>query len=259
MGEMKMASTTQDEFYRTFLAVSGQQTSVIGDTNTMLADVIAQLQEVRSSVPIAVAATKTQTTTQAASTDSGITAGSVVSTVLKSGFGLAPLISGLVGLFSGGDASTPPPLVKYALPAAIDFQAAESGGRVSSLEYDQMGMPRSYAEAAASGIANDVVSGQSTGLTYDQMGMPRNYAGTALGGGARVSGGAYDQMGIPPRYTPAAGGAASVPGTGAAPQITVNVQAMDARSFLDRSNDIAAAVRDAMLNLNAINDVVNEL
>jgi hypothetical protein len=37
------------------------------------------------------------------------------------------------------------------------------------------------------------------------------------------------------------------------------VQAMDARSFLDRSNDIAAAVRDAMLNMNAINDVVNEL
>ena len=43
------------------------------------------------------------------------------------------------------------------------------------------------------------------------------------------------------------------------PQITVNVQAMDARSFLDRSSDIALAVRDAMLNLNSINDVVNEL
>ena len=48
-------------------------------------------------------------------------------------------------------------------------------------------------------------------------------------------------------------------GSGAAPQITVNVQAMDARSFMDRSNDIALAVRDAMLNLNSINDVVNEL
>ena len=47
--------------------------------------------------------------------------------------------------------------------------------------------------------------------------------------------------------------------TAPAPQITVNVQAMDARSFLDRSNDIALAVRDAMLNLNSINDVVNEL
>ena len=29
--------------------------------------------------------------------------------------------------------------------------------------------------------------------------------------------------------------------------------------FMDRSGDIALAVQDAMLNLNAINDVVNEL
>ena len=284
-----MASTTQDELYQTFLAVSGQQTSAIGDTNAMLADVIAQLQEVRSSVPEAASASKTQTTTQATSTDSGSTVGSVVSTVLKSGFGLAPLISGLVSLFSGGDATTPPPLVKYALPAAVDFQAEESSGQVSSLNYDQTGMPRSYAEAAASGAAsgdangqssgltNDPmgiprnyaetalsegaspdVNGQSTGLTYEQMGIPRNYAETALSGGASadVNGQSSGQTGIPSSYTPAAG---SVPATGAAPQITVNVQAMDARSFLDRSNDIAAAVRDAMLNMNSINDVVNEL
>ena len=199
-----MASTAEDELYRTFLAVSGQQTSAMGDTNAMLADVIARLQEVRNGVPAPVAASKTQTTTQAASTDGGITAASVISTVFKSGFGLAPLISGLVGLFSGGEAAAPAPLVKYALPAAVDFQAAESGGR-------------------------------TTGLYYDQMGMPRMYG------------------------SPAASAAASVPVTAAAPQITVNVQAMDARSFLDRSNDIALAVRDAMLNLNAINDVVNEL
>ena len=57
----------------------------------------------------------------------------------------------------------------------------------------------------------------------------------------------------------AASGCARATVSGAAPQITVNVQAMDARSFMDRSNDIALAVRDAMLNLNAINDVVNEL
>jgi hypothetical protein len=48
-------------------------------------------------------------------------------------------------------------------------------------------------------------------------------------------------------------------GTQTGPQITVNVQAMDARSFLDHSTEIAAAVRDAMLNSSSINDVVNEL
>src|ERR1035441_6733638 len=143
------------------------QPEAIGDTNAILADVIAQLQEVRSSVPEAASASKTQTTTQATSTDSGSTVGSVVSTVLKSGFGLAPLISGLVSLFSGGDATTPPPLVKYALPAAVDFQAEESSGQVSSLDYDQTGMPRSYAEAAASGTASGDANGQSSDLTSD--------------------------------------------------------------------------------------------
>ena len=53
----------------------------------------------------------------------------MASTVLKSGFGLAPLIGGLVSLFSGGESEAPPPLVKYAMPAAIDFQAAREQGR----------------------------------------------------------------------------------------------------------------------------------
>ena len=215
-----MASTTQDELYQTFLAVSGQQTSALGDATAMLADVIAQVNELESSNPAPVAASKTQTTTQTSSGDSGSTLGSVASTVLESGFGLAPLISGLVSLFSGGDTAAPAPLVKYALPAAADFQAAESQGQVTGLDYDQTGMPRSYAPAAASGGA----SGAATGTTNG-----------------------------------AASGSASGTGNGAAPQITVNVQAMDARSFMDRSSDIAAAVRDAMLNLNAINDVVNDL
>jgi hypothetical protein len=43
------------------------------------------------------------------------------------------------------------------------------------------------------------------------------------------------------------------------PQITVNVSAMDSQSFMDRSNDIASAVREAMLNMHPINNVVSEL
>ncbi len=42
-------------------------------------------------------------------------------------------------------------------------------------------------------------------------------------------------------------------------QITIQVQAMDSRSFLDHSEEIARAVRDAMLNSHALNDVVNDL
>jgi hypothetical protein len=41
--------------------------------------------------------------------------------------------------------------------------------------------------------------------------------------------------------------------------ITLNINALDSRSIMDRSDDIARAVRDAMLNSHALNDVVNDL
>jgi hypothetical protein len=123
---------------------------------------------------------------------------SVASKVFTSGFGLVSLFGGLFDLFGGGGQQEPPPLVKYALPPRLDFQAAETANGLVNADYDQSGMPRTDASGA---------------------------------GGNSTSG----------------------------PAITVNVQALDARSFLDRSSDIAAAVRDAMLNLNSINDVVNDL
>ena len=43
------------------------------------------------------------------------------------------------------------------------------------------------------------------------------------------------------------------------PQITVQVQAMDSQSFLDHSNDIAMAVRQAMLETSVLNDVIREV
>lgn len=43
------------------------------------------------------------------------------------------------------------------------------------------------------------------------------------------------------------------------PQVTVQVRAMDSRSFIDHSHEIAAAVRHAMLNMHSVNDVVNDL
>ncbi|MEO8049695.1 MAG: hypothetical protein ABI833_04700 [Acidobacteriota bacterium] len=44
-----------------------------------------------------------------------------------------------------------------------------------------------------------------------------------------------------------------------APQITVQVHAMDSQSFLDHSGDIALAVRQAMLQSNVLNDVIREV
>ncbi len=42
-------------------------------------------------------------------------------------------------------------------------------------------------------------------------------------------------------------------------QVIVQVNAMDSQSFMDRSSDIARAVREAMLNMHPINDVINEI
>ena len=41
--------------------------------------------------------------------------------------------------------------------------------------------------------------------------------------------------------------------------VTVTVQAMDSQSFLDRSHDIAMAIRRAMLETTVLNDVIREV
>jgi hypothetical protein len=46
---------------------------------------------------------------------------------------------------------------------------------------------------------------------------------------------------------------------GAAPQVTIQVNAMDSQSFLDHSDDIAMAVKQAILNSNSLNDVISGL
>lgn len=56
-----------------------------------------------------------------------------------------------------------------------------------------------------------------------------------------------------PRAVPTSSGSSSAAGT---TQITVQVQAMDSQSFLDHSDDIAQAVRQAMLQSTTLNDVI---
>jgi hypothetical protein len=77
-----------------------------------------------------------------------------------------------------------------------------------------------------------------------------------VNGGVSESGGQAFAVDNPqgglPRPAPT-GGQASAPA-----QITVQVQAMDSQSFLDHSNDIAQAVRQAMLQSSVLNDVVRE-
>jgi hypothetical protein len=124
--------------------------------------------------------------------ESGRSAKGTVLQWLPASFALSPLLSGLLRLFGGGGADKePPPLVRFALPAARNVMA---------------------------GISAEV--GHAFEVDYGQGGVPRPVM---------------------------------------APQVTVQVQAMDSRSFLDHRQDIALAVRQAMLESGVLNDVVREV
>ena len=222
-----MASTTHDKLYQTFVAVAGQQDSNPGgaldsgeETAASLSDTVKQLSELQGSSAAQAASGSSSTSNASTTSSGGISAESIVSTVLESGLGMVPLVVGLLGLFGGGGTPAPPTLEKYAMPERQYFEGADTGSDVSGADYDQMGMPRAYRAAPD-------------------------------GGSAQTSGSASPGS--------SGSGAPSGPSGAGATQITVNVQAMDSQSFLDHSNEIAQAVRAAMLNSNSINDVVNNL
>ena len=123
------------------------------------------------------------------------TIGGALGGVLSGGFGLEPLISGLVGIFGGvSDSSALPILPTYVppLPIHLDAGFSEAGGGPFAIDAGQGGAPREIANASA-------------------------------------------------------------------PQITIQVNAMDSKSFLDHSQDIAMAVRQAMLETTMLNDVIREV
>ena len=124
----------------------------------------------------------------------GLTDGGGLGSILRSGFGLAPLAGLFAGLFRGRDREEPPVFETFTPPEPIRLEA---------------GLTRA-------GGLQEVVLG--------------------TGGEAR-----------------------GVESRAAAPQVVVNVSAMDSQSFLTRSHDIARAVRDAMLHMDPLNDVIGEL
>lgn len=150
---------------------------------------------------------------------------SILSSIFGAGFGISPLVSGIVKLFSGGDGTTTP-TDEYEKPQSVSF----TGG---------------YAGASRGGIyALDYAAG-------DRLRLMREAATEGAG--------ALDQPRSPATSGLEVSALAAQPASGAATHITVQVQAMDSRSFLDHSEDITRAVRQAMLNSNGINDVITEL
>ncbi len=187
-----MPTSIDELLLNSFTEIASGGTSGAGDVSRLTDGLVDAMRTAVTEAGSAVASS-----VQNGGTSGG---GSLGMTVLKSGLGLTPLLRGLIGLFGGGGTEEPPALTKYAAPARISLNAADTAWGLTGSDYDQTGMPRAV-------------------------------------------GGAAPERGAASQATP----------------ITVNIQAMDARSFLDRSSDIAAAVREAMLNLNSINDVVNDL
>ncbi len=125
------------------------------------------------------------------STLGGLSSGGGLGSLLKSGFGLAPLVLSVAKLFGGGgDDDEAPKFERFEPAAPLNLSAANVDGPIQ-------GLPQ-----AVRGVGSEVRS---------------------------------------------------------VPQVVVNVSAMDSQSFMDRSDDIARAVRSAMLHMHPLNDVVDEI
>lgn len=151
------------------------------------------------------------------------------------------------------------------LQAAYQQQASLISANTQALQSNTSGQGHSVASTVGS---------VASGLLGGGLGL----LSPLISGIASLFGGGSSQPAALPIYTPpppvaisanissqapasASGTAAPASSTSntAGAQVTVNVQAMDSQSFLDHSNDIASAVRQAMLNMHPINDVVANL
>ncbi len=134
--------------------------------------------------------------------------------------------------------------------------------------------------SVASKVANATHSAVSTGVAGSLvlgLGLSPLISAVArlFGGGSSSAPPALVKFALPDAVNASAGVSAAIPGgpfavdyAQGAPrpvtrpadvvpaQVTVQVQALDSQSFLDHSNDIAMAVRQAMLESSVLNDVI---
>lgn len=184
-------------------------------------------------------------------------AASTAARTLGGGLTLLPVVGTLLKLFGVGRGNPePPPLEKFALPPAIRAEAGLSRTGETYL-IDRGAGDRIRPVNPPAGSGPDRAYGPARlGTAYDATAV--RPAGFETSGGGLAG----DRIGVPPLDTRLEGRSSNPAGTtpsGAGPTITVNVQAMDSQSFLDRREDIARAVREAMLQSHSLNDIVSEL
>ncbi|MCL5746621.1 MAG: hypothetical protein M1541_22270 [Acidobacteria bacterium] len=207
--------------------------------------------------------------------------GSILSSIFGSGFGISPLISGVMSLFGGGsDKSEATAPFKYEKPAAVNYTGGYSrtaNDGIHELDYAAGDRLRLLSGAANGSVAinrawdgvaqvlaqsvpsssgpNDETSPTGAYPANPILEQLRQQAAASNSRSARDTG----TLAVPAAWEMQAARGGFHQGGTTTPQITVQVQAMDSRSFLDHSEDIARAVRQAMLSSHGINDVITEL
>jgi hypothetical protein len=158
---------------------------------------------------------------------------------------------------------------------------------LTSIQQSQISALQDNTQAITQNTSSKSSSGSSVGSTVESaassfLGGGLSSLSPLIGGILSLFGGGGQTLAVPsPFMLPApvqsqAGVTASAPGqvvpvsygeTGqpraqsasASPQVTIQVNAMDSQSFLDHSDDIANAVKQAILNSSSLNDVISSL
>lgn len=156
----------------------------------------------------------------------------------------------------------------------VSSALSQAGQQIAQLQqsYQQQASLISANTQAIQGntTAQGAHSGSTVGQTASSLfGGALGFLSPVISGIASLFGGGSSQPATLPIYMPpppvSVNGVVTPtnPGATAAPQpaaqVTVNISAMDTQSILDRSNDIATAVQQAMLNVHPINSVIANL
>jgi hypothetical protein len=145
---------------------------------------------------------------------------------LLGGLGIGQLLSGALGLLGlGSHSKTLPPLQRFTLPDPMQL--------VASVPSSPKLLP----------VQSTVTTEGSSTLASQRRSVP-SPATSGLGGSTGLT-------------APTGGPGGQLVATGH--QVHVHVSAMDAQSLMDRSNDIAKAVKNAMLQSSSLNDVISEI
>ena len=149
------------------------------------------------------------------------------------------------------------------LQSAYQQQAALITANTQAIQGNTSAQSGHSALSAAGGVASSLLGGGSLGLLSPLIsGIASLFGGSSTPKPLAI----YTPpppVAIDATLNPAAPNAPAPGSASASPasstQVTVNVTAMDSQSFLDHSDDIANAVREAMLNMHPINGVVASL